>query len=260
MTAVRRVVVAISAGAPAREILEPAAGLAARLGAELEALLVEEAAQLRASRLPVALLGLPGGWSLDPATLGAGLRAAAERARRLVEAAAARDRLRWSFRVVGEAAAAEALRAPEGQIAVVEVPGTALPWDEAAAPPRAVLLVRPTRRPAGLRLAVVWDASEAAAGALDLALAISGGARPEPRLLVAAADLREAERLAGEAVPRAGHRLPWAWAGGPGPADLARALPPDATLVVGRGSPAAGGVSGRARLLAAAPAAVLLVG
>jgi hypothetical protein len=111
-----------------------------------------------------------------------------------------------------------------------------------------------------LRLSVLWDGSAAAGEALDLALAIAGGARGEPRLLVAAADLREAERLAGEAVPRAGRWLPWGWAGGAGPAELARALPLDAVLVVASGSPAAGGVSGRERLLAAASGAVLLVG
>ena len=266
--AFRRVVVAIDAGAPAREIIEPAVGLAVRLGAELEALLVEQAAQLRAARLPVALLALPGGWALDPAILGTGLRAAAELARRVVEEAAARERLRWTFRVVGEAAAAEAVRGGAGEIVVVARLRAGGFADQA--PPlegtgvRAVLLVRPAARRAAraprLRLSVVWDASAAAGAALDVALAIAGGARGEPRLLVAAADLREAERLAGEAVPRAGRPLPWAWAGGEGPADLARALPLDAVLVVGTGSPAAGGVRGRERLLAAASGAVLLVG
>jgi hypothetical protein len=271
LPAFRRVVVAIDAGAPAREILDAAVGLAARLGAELEALMVEQADQLRAARLPVALLALPGGWALDPATLASGLRTAAERVRRFVEEAATREQLRWSFRVVGERAAAEAVQGGAGEIVVVErtwpppsgaraEPGAA-GWPGA---PRAVLVVRSAarRRPPSprLRLSVLWDGSAAAGEALDLALAIAGGARGEPRLLVAAADLREAERLAGEAVPRAGRWLPWGWAGGAGPAELARALPLDAVLVVASGSPAAGGVSGRERLLAAASGAVLLVG
>jgi hypothetical protein len=269
--AFRRVVVAIDVGAPAREILHAAVDLAARLRAEVEALVFEPAAQLRAAGLPIALLALPGGWAVDPATLGAGLRAAAERARRIVEEAAARERLRWSFRVVGEAAAAEAVRGGAGQIVVVERPHGRGPW--AGAEPahggapgasRAVLLVRPAARERAallpFRLSVVWDGSVPAGEALDVALAIAGGAGSEPRLLVAAADLREAEGLAGAAFPRAGRWLPWGWTGGAGLAGLARALPLDAVLVVGSESPAAGGFRGRARLLEAARGPVLLVG
>jgi hypothetical protein len=108
---------------------------------------------------------------------------------------------------------------------------------------------------------VVWDATEPARAALDLALRLAAGTGAAPRLLVAAPDLREAER----SVARAGRRpgpawLPWRWAGGAMPGDLVRALPPDAFLVMATGCPAVGGRAGLERLLRATRGPVLILG
>jgi len=270
---IRRVLLALDAAGPGPATLDAAAGLAFRLDAELAAVLVEEADLLRATALPSSRhLALPGGERLDLDAVGAGVRASADRARSLLEAAAARRQVRWSFQAMRERAVRELLETGGAEeLLVVERPRDRLAGmggltgllGAATAGTRPVLVLGPAMRPGGARpggrVSVVWDESESAAAALDLALRICRGVAEGPSLLVAAAHLAEAERLAGAAAPRAGRWLSWRWAGGSTPGDLLRSLPLDAVLVVGAGSPAAGGASGRARLLREARGPVLLV-
>jgi hypothetical protein len=183
---------------------------------------------------------------------------------------AARGRLRWTLRVVEEAAEAEAALGARECLLVVDrtawarrsgalegEPGTA-PGERCVLVTGAMQLQRTGR--AGAPPWVVWDASAAARAALDLGLRLAAGTGAAPRLLVAAPDLREAERSAGRAAAHAAPTwLPWRWAGGASPGDLVRALPPDAFLVVATGCPAVGGRAGRERLLRATRGPVLIL-
>jgi hypothetical protein len=263
------VLAALDAAAPARETLQAAAALAARLHADLEALLFA-APELRrvmglASTRHVAL---PGGAALAPEAVTRGLEAAILRMREEVERAATRARLRWSLRVLErEADAGAALAAAESLLVLDRASwaSRAAALEEELAPSagrRVLVLGAPGRAPpAAPRVWAVWDASEPARAALDLARQVSAGTGQPARLLVAAGDLREAERRAAQARGASGpEELPWRWAGGGTLGDLVRALPTDAFLVVATGSPAVGGRAGRERLLRAAGGPVLLLG
>ena len=98
---VRRILVALDASADSFEALEAGAVLAARLGAELLGLFVEDVNLLRAAEFPAAqrvslLTATSHAFSAE--TLASEMRALAGRASAAVEAAARRRNLRWSFR------------------------------------------------------------------------------------------------------------------------------------------------------------------
>ena len=101
---IRRVLAALDAAAPARETLQAAVALATSLHADLEALLLP-APELRRvmSLAAVRHVALLGGAALDPGAASRGLEAAVVRARSELQRAT-RGRLRWTLRVVEEAA------------------------------------------------------------------------------------------------------------------------------------------------------------
>lgn len=264
----RRILVAIDASRPSLEALEAAAILAARHGAELAGLFVEDIDLLRAAELPFAgPLALIGGSPLPAASIGASVRALAERARAALAEVATTRQLRWSFRVARGRVEVEVLQAAvEADLLALGRVGRGLAGGRrpgstaqaAASRARAPVLLAAGEAANALPLWVAWDGSSGAEAALDLALRLAGSGDASPVLLVAAAGPAEAEALAAAASARAGRPLAWRFAGGPSPGDLRRALPFRAALVVGPASPVVGGTAGLERLLADARGPVLL--
>jgi nucleotide-binding universal stress UspA family protein len=114
--AIRRILLAVEAASGGPEAVRAAAGLAARLGAQLDVLVIEDVDLLRASALPyVRHVSVPGSdAAFELAALEREMRSFAGAVRRLLEELQAATRLTWSMRVsrghlVGEiTAAAEA--------------------------------------------------------------------------------------------------------------------------------------------------------
>ncbi|MGB3936694.1 MAG: hypothetical protein WBL29_13395 [Burkholderiales bacterium] len=97
----RRIVLGLDAGTPLRD-LEAATALAARTGAELMGLFVEDIALLQFAALPFAheIGGASAARrSLDVASVERSLRALAAEAERMLAGTAGRSEVRWSFRV-----------------------------------------------------------------------------------------------------------------------------------------------------------------
>jgi hypothetical protein len=173
--AVRRVLVAFGASTASGGALEAAVEFAARLGAELEALFVEDVDLLRLAELPFVRqvsLHAGAGRPLSRVELESELRALARQAERRLTEAATRRHMRFSFRtargqIAAEVSAAaeaadllilESLSRPFGREARIELPVRAL----VARVGRSVLLVPPQRAPAG----PVHGLIEAGAGGL----------------------------------------------------------------------------------------------
>ena len=121
---IRRIIFALDAATESPDSLEAAAELAERLQAELVGLFVEDANLLRSAALPfVREINLASGqWqAFEPAAIERDMRARAARARRLVEAAARRRNLGFSFRVArGEIGREVAAAAGETDLIVLE--------------------------------------------------------------------------------------------------------------------------------------------
>lgn len=273
MTApLRRILVALDASGPSLDALRAAATLAARLGAELEGLFVEDENVLRAAGLPVSRhLSVLGGARRPPAPgdVEAQLRAMAARAREALEQACAPQRLTFSFRVargqvtlelLAAAARADLLvlggwghRVPAGR------PGETARSAAARAPISVLILAR--AGPMSRSLLVAYDGSAGARRALALAARLEQADAGRIELLLAAPDAHAAARLADEArlgLERA-TALPSRWIGGTRLADLARAIwDRQAVLVVGSDSSVLGGPDGLDRLLDEVPCPVLL--
>jgi nucleotide-binding universal stress UspA family protein len=118
----RRVLVGVDASAASLDALAAAAFLAARLGAELAGLFVEDEDLLRLAALPFGdVVRTAGGGRerLDPASAEAALRAVASRAREVLERAASSHRVACSFRVTRGAVVREVLAAAEAADLVV---------------------------------------------------------------------------------------------------------------------------------------------
>jgi nucleotide-binding universal stress UspA family protein len=118
----RRVLVGLDASPQSLDALAAAAALAARLGAVLEALFVEDEDLLRLAALPFA--GLVRGAAgraepLDRARAEAAMRTLAAQAREALERSAARHALEARFRVARGRVSAELLAAAQGVDALV---------------------------------------------------------------------------------------------------------------------------------------------
>ena len=110
----RRVVVALDASAPGQAALEAAAGLAARLEAELLAVFVEDIDLLRLAGLPFAReIGYPSAIrrAIDVPAMERSLRRHADEARRSVALIAERKPLKWNFEVARGSLTAQVLAA-----------------------------------------------------------------------------------------------------------------------------------------------------
>jgi nucleotide-binding universal stress UspA family protein len=184
--AIRRILAAFGPATMSAGVLEGAADLAGRLGAELETLFVEDIALLQWTELPfIRQVGLHGlaGTPVSPRELELQFRALAAEARRRLVALAALQQLRWSFRVVrgqvsGEviAAAADAdllvlgsSSRPVARETLLE-PSVRLLIGAVKAP---VLLLRPAQPPRG-PVHVVLESQDAAERLLEAAMAMAG--------------------------------------------------------------------------------------
>jgi nucleotide-binding universal stress UspA family protein len=217
----RRVLVALDASRASLDALSAAAALAARLGAELEGLFVEDVNLLRVAGLPFAsqlssLSGAPR--PLERRALELELRALAEAARTALAQAAQRLDVEWSFRVARGQVSVELFEAAgNADVLVLGRTGRRVgrrPGGTARAAasraPTSVLLVGPGPG-LGQPILVAYDGSPAADRVLDLAARLDGGAGGLTVLMTAASPA-EAEKLAerarrrlareGESAPR----------------------------------------------------------
>ncbi len=268
--ALRRILVALDASRTSLDALRGAATLAARLGAELAGLFVEDENLLRLSGLPVARqLSVHGGTGRPVAEIEGELRALAARAREAVAAAAAPHRISWSFRVArGQVAVEVVSAAGEADLLVVgwaghrvagrRGPGETARAAAARAPTPVLILTRDVE--VGRPLLVAWDGSPGAAGALDLAARLEAAGLGAVTLLLVAPDPPASARLLDDARRRLGRsEPPPSRYAGPRPADVLRAAAgPGALLVLGAGSALLGGPGGLEAFLDEVSCPVLL--
>lgn len=265
---IRRVLLALDAVAQDAEAFEAASMLAARLGAELEALFVEDVDLARLAALPFAReLGLSSASRrpLQHVDVERVWRVEALRARTALSQAAARHRVRWSFRVVrGQAGAALVQRAARSDLVAVTLGGAAAGSrvSRMAAVESVLqqlpcpLLVRPVGVALRAPFVVLYEGTESSGHALQLATRLARDGGGEIVVLLAAADparqapLRaQAEDMAASVgMPIAIHAL--ARAEPVAAAAAIRALRPG-TLILAADSPLA-----RAAALRQLPAAI----
>ncbi len=219
----RRILVALDASPSSLDALAAAVGLAASLGADLEALFVEDVNLLRAAGYSFAQqLPLPSG-APRPFSRGAveeELRALASRAKEALASSAGRQRVAWTFRVARGQVSPEVLHAAGHADLLVlgrtsrrlgaGAGGTA----RAAATGAATsVLVLGREGGAARPLAVGYDGSEGSDRALRFASALASATAAPLTVLLCASTQEEAERLAQRVRQRSGHessvRLQW---------------------------------------------------
>lgn len=204
---IRRILVALDAATHTPGSLETVAELAARLRAEVSGLFVEDEDLIRTAGLPcVRQVGLPPATAvvMNRSGLQRDLKNLASAARRDLERAAARARVKWSFRVVrGRVAAAVSAAAEDADLVVVESASRPLGRHLRLGAPartaaertrRPVLFLQPGRwlqRPA---VAVV-DGTAGAEAALEMAASLAAGSRGDLRVVLAAGRLADIDRL-----------------------------------------------------------------
>jgi nucleotide-binding universal stress UspA family protein len=196
---VRRIVVAADASAPGRVALDAAIRLAQRLQAEIEGLYLEDVNLKRLAALPIAREFQFGGGVRSAAAVADDLRAEAMRLRRAFEEAATRARVSARFRVTeGRLEHVFVTEASEADILVIgrtRTSGFSAP--RAAAATAAVMVSRPL---------VLYDGSDGAARALDLAARLADDEPGALTVVIRATDDEEALKLRREAAELlAGH-------------------------------------------------------
>lgn len=237
--AVRRILVALDSSRESLAVLEQAAGLAARLEAELDALFVEDIDLFNLAGLPFARefnLLTPTGRVLDEATLEREMKALAALARRAVEEAAQQRNLRWAFRVARGRVETELLSAT-GTSDIVALPRAG----RSAAGPGAltrltriivetaacsVLLAASAEAGQAGPVAAVFDASPAGEDTLDVAARLAAG-DGRPLTVLVPGQPGEADRLealARKRLRRSGVSLSFRRIAGTGTAELLRAV------------------------------------
>jgi nucleotide-binding universal stress UspA family protein len=211
---IRRILAAFGPATLSSGALEGAADLAARLGAELEALFVEDTTLLQWTELPfirqVSLHGLPTA-PISPPELELQLRALSADAQNRLAALAAPRRLRWSFRIARGQVRGEVVAAAMGADLLV-LGSTSRPFGrEALFDPSVRSLIGPVRGPVLLLRAaqpphgpvhVVIEAADQAGRLLDAAVMIAGTRAAGPVATVWVAEAPLARKLA-EEVARA---------------------------------------------------------
>lgn len=207
--AFRRIILAIDAGSDGTLVLESAAALAERVGAELAAIFVEDVDLLNCAELPFVLQTSPlsaASQAFDMSAMERELQMMASQLRRRLAAAAERQRFAWSFRVVRCRLCEAALETEsETDLLVLGGSGRALlrhlrpgPGGGAAVARRrgSVLLFNPLRRLAGPVVVVHDRAGMARALSVGAWLAESRGEKLV--VLVVAAAEAEAQGLEDE--------------------------------------------------------------
>jgi len=176
----RRVVLALDPSADHIAAVHEAAALAARLGAELSAVFVEDRGLLGAAAHPFVRCFSAGnlGWrEFGVADMEGAYRALAEKARAATEEAAGNRKLHWSFTIVrGEVEASALAAAGEADLVVLGAGmdrlragagRTKLAWRQTARARRSVLVLRPeTETP---RIVALYDGTDGAGRALQAA-------------------------------------------------------------------------------------------
>lgn len=217
--AIRRIVAAFGASTASRVALESAVEVAARLGADLEALFVEDVTLLHLAELPfVRELSMHGaaGRPVQRAAIERELRALGAAAERRLVAAAARRRIRLSFKTargylpaeIGAAAATadllilESISRPLARETRLEMPVRQLVAEVA----RAVMLLQPARPPAG-PVHVVLEATAGAVRALGAARELARR-YASPLVVTVAGGDSQLERLVDEAERAAPRTTP----------------------------------------------------
>lgn len=184
--AVRRILVALDAATHDPALFDAAAALAARLGAELVGLFIEDLDLLRSAGLPfvrqVSFL-TAAAEQFDMPTTERELRAMAGRAERRMAAAAQERRVRYAFRVVrGRVARELSAAAAEADLVIVEESTRPLTRhlrlpapcrDATLQVSRSVLLYRPGADTSG-PITVIYDGSPECDQALDMAARLAG--------------------------------------------------------------------------------------
>ncbi|MBI4454364.1 MAG: universal stress protein [Acidobacteria bacterium] len=203
----RRILVALDASQQSLTALEAAVQLAARMGAELLGLFVEDINLLRLAGLPFAhqvhYLSATGE-ELDRHKMERQLKAQAERARRALAAAAERTRVQWSFRVARGRVTLEVLAAASESdmltLGKVSRPLTrqarlgSTARAVAAGAPRAVLLVEHGTS-IGRRVLAVYDGSVGAKRALSAAARLAQASNGGLVVLISAESVEVAQHL-----------------------------------------------------------------
>lgn len=204
----RRVVLALDPSADHVAAVREAAALAARLGAELSAVFVEDRALLGAAAHPFVRCFSAGavGWrDFGVADMEGAYRALAEKARRATEEAAGSRKLQWSFTIVrGEIEASVLEAAGEADLVVLGAGmdrlragagRTPRAWRRVARTRRSVLVLRPeTETPL---VVVLYDGSDGAGRALQAARHL--GDPGNLRIVLAAKDQPAARQLENQA-------------------------------------------------------------
>ncbi|MHA1536566.1 MAG: hypothetical protein ACTSUD_03340 [Alphaproteobacteria bacterium] len=176
----RRVVLALDPSADHVAAVREAAALAARLGAELSAVFVEDRGLLGAAAYPFVRCFSAGnlGWrEFGVADMEGAYRALAEKARAATEEAAGSRKLHWTFTIVRGEVEASALEAAGEADLVVLGAGmdrlgagsgrTRLAWRRIARPRRSVLVLRPEAETP--RIVALYDGTGGAGRALQAA-------------------------------------------------------------------------------------------
>lgn len=244
--ALRRILVALDASRASEDALAAAATLAAKLGAELTGLFVEDVNLIRLAGLPFVRqirLSAEGWQPLEPGALEGELRAMAARAREALERAAGPHRIAWSFRVARGGVSVEVLAAAgEADLLVLGAAGHGLTGGlgetaltAAARAPTSVLVMGRGAR-VGHPLLVGHDGSPGSDSAVALGRLMEGVVG-EMTVLVAAPTRERADEIAEGIKARLGREaLRVAWVGGAELGDLLESAVPGALLVVGAGS------------------------
>ena len=218
---VRRIVVAADASQPGRVALESAIHLAQRLEAELEGLFVEDLDLKRLSELPVAreIRFGAGGYGRPAASVAEDLRAEALRLRRMFEERASRAHVKATFRVAS------------GRIehSIVQTGGAADLLVMGLARRRALSLfgVGEGRAAFANRPLALYDGSEGAGRALDLAARLAADDDGALTVVVRAANEGDALRLrrrAAQRIAEHGHGARFRQSAMPTLADLSQAI------------------------------------
>jgi nucleotide-binding universal stress UspA family protein len=205
----RRVVLALDPSADYVAAVREAAALAARLGAELSAVFVEDRALLGAAAHPFVRCFSAGAvrWrEFGVADMEGAYRALAEKARHATEMAARSRRLHWSFEIVRGEIETSALEAAGETDLVVLGAGmdrlrasaarTKLAWRRMARTRRSVLILRPEEIVTP-RIVVLYDGTDGAGRALQAARHL--GDPGNLRVVLVAKDEVAARRLENQA-------------------------------------------------------------
>ena len=230
---IRRILVALDASPDSSAALEAAVDLAARMGAELVGLFVEDTALLRLAEIPLcrevpyfSAAGLP----LTRGRMEFKLRSQAEQVRKALATAAQRARVAWSFRSVqGKVTSEICAAAADVDLVALGIEGWSLSRSQAGSTALEIaasalpVLLWPGRRPAQeAHLVVYYDGSPAARRGLLAAMALARAGMDGVTVLAEPGN--EADSFLEQELERKGVEAHAIYLASAGPQDLLGAL------------------------------------